>query len=80
MFDRIALLDKIRCNELTMALGCMLLRTHQAKGRENLPQTLGQDISRLLPQSLIALQPILTLDKHVAELHHGHIGNIDPAQ
>ena len=69
MFDGIPALEKICCNELPVALGRMLLRTHQAKGCGDLPQALGQYISGVIPQSPIALTPIFTVHKDISELH-----------
>ena len=63
----IPLLEKIRCNELTMALGGVLLRTHQAEGRGELSQAFTQHISSVLPQSPIALAPILTVHQKVPQ-------------
>jgi hypothetical protein len=80
MFDGIPSLEKIRRNELAMALGCMLLRAHQAKGRGDLPQAHGQYISGVIPQSPIVLTPILTVYKEVPELYCRHVRNVGTSQ
>jgi len=80
VFDGIPSLEKIRCNELTMALGCMLLRTHQAIGRGDLSQAHGQYISGVIPQSLIVLTPVLTVYKEVPELYCRHVRNVGTSQ
>ena len=45
VFDVIPLLEKIRCNELTMALGGVLLSIHPAEGRGELSKAFTQHIS-----------------------------------
>jgi hypothetical protein len=69
VFDIVPLLEEICRNKLTMALGCMFLRTHQAEGRAELSQAFGQYISSVIPQLPIALAPIRTVHKEVPQFY-----------
>jgi len=70
MFDLTPFPDQIIGDSLSVTLCCTPLCTHQTKGRWDLPQALGQDVSYLVPQAPITLTPILTINKDIAELHH----------
>jgi len=80
MFDHISSPGKIVGNVLTMAFRRTLLRTHQTKGRRDLPQPLGQNIACPLPQPLVALAPLLTFDKDVPEFHDRQIRDVGTCQ
>jgi hypothetical protein len=80
MFDGVPSLEKICGNELPMALSRMLLGTHQAKGCGDLSQALGQYISGVIPQSPIALTPVLTVYKEVPEFYCRYVRNVGTSQ